>query len=78
MLRPLRSNVLLKLQAAEESRPSGLIIKSSSDNLAVVIAIGAEVKELKQGDVVRFDKQGAVPVEGYLMTREADVLCIVE
>lgn len=77
MFKPLRSNVLLKAQEHQE-HASGLIIASPSANDATVVAIGAEVKELKLGDRVRYDKSSASVLDGYLMCREADILCIVE
>lgn len=80
-LKPLRNNVLLRVVDANQHR-SGLIIASQASNEADVIAVGNDVKELKVGDTVRFDKGSAVPLEcsglSYLMCRELDVLCVVE
>lgn len=78
MIKPLRSNVVLSpTEHTQESR-IGIIIASQVSNEGKVVAIGSEVKELKIGDVVRFDQQAAVKLDSYLMCREADVLCIVE
>lgn len=77
MLKPLRSNVILK--PAEDTQESKIgIILATTTNVAKVIAVGCECKELKIGDVVRFDQQAVVKLDQYLMCREADVLCVVE
>lgn len=78
MIKPLRSNVVLKpTEQTQESR-IGIIISSSVSNEAQVVAVGHDVKELKVGDTVRFDSKAAVKLDQYLMCREADVLCVVE
>ncbi len=78
MLKPLRSNVVLKPTENTQETKIGIIIASSVSNEGRVVAIGSEVKELKVNDVVRFDQQAAVKLDQYLMCREADVLCVIE
>ncbi len=82
MLKPLRSNVLLKPIDMQSSSPSGLILANNVINEAVVVAKGMDVKELKVGDVVRYDAGSIVKLDSksvnYVMCREADVLCVVE
>lgn len=75
MMKPLRSNVLLRPTEAPQSS-SGLIITASPTNNAVVVAIGSEVKELKVGDTVRYDS--GVKLDSYIMCREADIFCVIE
>lgn len=75
-LKPLRSNVLIKPTEVQENR-IGLIIQSIS-NEGIIKGVGIDVKELKIGDVVRFDRQTAVTLDSYLLCREADVLCVIE
>ncbi len=77
-IKPLRSNVLIKPSDKQSESKIGIIIQSSVSNEGVVMAVGVETKEIKAGDIVRFDRQAAVTLDSYLMCREADVLCIVE
>lgn len=78
MIRPLRNNVVIRPSEAQQENKIGIIIHNAVSNEGVVVAIGAEVKELKLGDLVRFDSQAAVKLDAYLMCRELDVLCVVE
>jgi co-chaperonin GroES (HSP10) len=78
MIKPLRSNVVLSPTEHAEEHRIGIIIASSVSNEGRVVAIGQDVKELKLGDIVRYDSQAAVKLDQYLMCREADVLCVVE
>jgi co-chaperonin GroES (HSP10) len=78
MIKPLRSNVLIRPSDVQQESKIGIIIQSSVSNEGVIKAIGMDVKELKVGETVRYDVQAAVRVDGYLMCREADVLCVVE
>lgn len=78
MIKPLRSNVVLKPTENTQENKIGIIIATSVSNEGRVVAVGQDVKELKLGDIVRFDQQAAVKLDSYLMCREADVLCIVE
>lgn len=78
IIKPLRSNVVISpTERTQESR-IGIIISSSVDNEGRVVAIGPEVKELKLGDVIRYDTSSARKLEQYMMCREADVLCVIE
>lgn len=78
IIKPLRSNVVISpTERTQESR-IGIIISSSVDNEGRVVAIGPEVKEIKLGDVIRYDMQSARKLEQYVMCREADVLCVIE
>ncbi len=77
-IKPLRNNVILRPSEAQQENRIGLIIQSSLDNQGTVVAIGPEVKELKLGDLVRYDTQSSRKLEQYVMCRELDVLCIVE
>ncbi len=77
MIKPLRTNVLLKPTEATQENKIGIIIASQVSNEAKVVAVGVDVKELRVGDQVRFDQQSAVRMDSYIMCREADVLCVV-
>lgn len=78
MLRPLRNGVLLRASEAPQSSISGIILTNSISNQATVISVGPEVKELKVGDVVKYDEKSVAKVEGLLLCREFDVFCVVE
>ncbi len=78
MIRPLRSNVLLRASEAPQTSSYGIIITNVGKDEAEVVAIGSEVKEIKIGDVVRYDVASSRKVEQYIMCREADVLCVIE
>lgn len=77
-IKPLRNNILIRPSDAQQENKIGIIIASAVSNEGIVKAVGIDVKELKIGDVVRYDTQSAVKLESYLMCREADVLCVIE
>lgn len=57
--KPLGKRVLLQRTEVEEKTASGIILVDSAKekpNTAKVIAVGAEVSELKEGDTVVFDQ----------------------
>lgn len=78
MIKPLRSNVLMKSREQAQSTIAGLIISSNVSNEAEIVAVGSETKELHVGDKVRFDSSSTVKIDDLLMCREADILCIIE
>lgn len=78
MIKPLRNGVLIRPSDAQSETKIGIIIQSAIANEGIVKAIGAEVKELKVNDRVRYDIQSVAKVDSYVLCREADVLCVLE
>ena len=92
-IKPLADRVLIKMQEAEETTKSGIVLASSAQEkpqIAEVIAVGpggmVDGKEvtmfLKVGDKVITSKDSGteVKVDGqeYTIVRQSDVLAVVE
>lgn len=92
-IKPLADRVVIKMQEAEETTKSGIILAGSAQEkpeVALVIAVGPggvvdgkDVKmELKVGDKVLIAKYAGTEVkidgEEYTIVRQSDVLAIVE
>lgn len=92
-IKPLADRVLIKMQEAEETTKSGIVLASSAQEkpqVAEVIAVGpggmVDGKEvtmfLKVGDKVITSKYSGTEVkvdgEEYTIVRQSDVLAIVE
>jgi len=93
MLKPLGDRALVKMQEAEETTKSGIILSSGSKEkpqIAEVIAVGEggivdgkEVKMIvKKGDKVVTNKYSGTEVkyegEDYIIVKQSDILAIVE
>ena len=66
MLKPLRDSVLLEADKATERTASGLYIKEDWATLPSygnVISVGPEVKDIKAGDRVLFNRYAAIQLE---------------
>ncbi len=84
-LKPLADRVIVKVTENEEKTKSGIILPDSAKEKpeqGKVVAVGKEVKEIKEGDVVMFTKYGPneIKVEGeeLLIVKEEDILAIVK
>lgn len=92
-IKPLADRVVIKMQEAEETTKSGIILAGSAQEkpeIALVVAVGPggvvdgkDVKmELKVGDKVLIAKYAGTEVkidgEEYTIVRQSDVLAIVE
>ncbi len=92
-IKPLADRVVIKMQEAEETTKSGIILAGSAKEkpeVAEVVAVGPggvvdgkEVKmELKVGDKVLISKYSGTEVkldgEEYTILRQSDVLAIVD
>ena len=92
-IKPLSDRVLIKMQEAEETTKSGILLASSAQEkpqVAIVIAVGpgglVDGKQvdmiLKPGDKVITSKYSGteVKVDGaeYTIVRQGDVLAVVE
>ena len=92
-IKPLADRVLIKMQEAEETTKSGIVLASSAQEkpqIAEVVAVGpggmVDGKEvtmfLKVGDKVITSKYSGTEVkvdgEEYTIVRQSDVLAVVE
>ncbi len=93
MLKPLSDRVIVKMQEAEETTKSGIILSSGSKEkpqVAEVIAVGPgemidgklSPMNVKKGDKVVLNKYSGTEVkfegEDYIIVRQEDILAVVE
>ncbi len=83
--KPLKDRVFVSYAEEEERTKGGLYVPDTAKEKpqkGKVEAVGSEVKELKVGDAVLFDKYSGSKVKmddkEYLIIKEEDVLGIVE
>jgi chaperonin GroES len=83
--KPLKDRVFVKYTEEGEKTPGGLYIPDSAKEKpqkGLVDAVGSEVKEVKVGNTILFDKYSGSKVNidsnEYLIIKEEDILGIVE
>ena len=83
-IKPLGERVLVKMDKVEEKTAGGIFIPQTAQEktqIAVVEAIGADVKTIKVGQKILHDKYAGTQVkmdnEEYLILNIKDVLAIV-
>lgn len=81
---PLADRVVLKTVEAEEKTASGIILPDTAKEKpeqGKVVAVGKEVKEIKENDIVLYAKFGPTEVkvggEELLIVKEEDVLAVI-
>ncbi|MDD3027534.1 MAG: co-chaperone GroES [Erysipelotrichaceae bacterium] len=81
MIQPVKDNILLEKIQVENVSKSGIILSSESKdekNIAAVIAIGNDVKEIVKGDKVIFESYKTTKIEyenkEYLLIKEENIL----
>lgn len=84
-MKPLKDRVVLKQIAAEEKTSSGIILPDEAKEkpeIAEVISVGKEVKEVKPKDKVVYSKYSGTEIKykgtDYLIVKEEDILAVVE
>lgn len=84
-LQPLADRIVMEQLEAEETTASGIVLPGSAQEkpkMAKVIAVGKDVKEVKEGDSVIYKSYGPdeVKVDGkeYLIGKEEDLLAVVK
>lgn len=84
-IQPLADRVVLQQLDAEETTASGIILPDSAKEKPAegkVMAIGAEVKEVKTGDTVLYSKYGPTEVkidnQEYMVVKEEEILAIIK
>ncbi len=83
--KPLKDRVFVKYTEEGEKTPGGLYIPDSAKEKpqkGIVEAVGSEVKEIKVGNTILFDKYSGSKINidnnEYLIIKEEDILGIVE
>jgi chaperonin GroES len=85
-IKPLKDRVVVKYSSEElEKTPGGIYVPDvakEKPQKGTVIEVGSEVKEVKVGDTVLFDKYGGSKIKiddvEYLIIKEEEILGIVE
>ena len=84
-VKPLKERLFVRYSAEEEKTAGGLFIPDTAKEKpqkGVVEAVGSEVKDVKVGDTVLFDKYSGSKVNidevEYLIVKEEDVLGVIE
>ena len=80
MIKPLNKNVLLKIKS--EYVVNGIYIPNTNNDLYEVLGVGAQVLEVKVGDIVIVDKTNLKGLnhnqQSFYLTCEDNILGIVE
>jgi chaperonin GroES len=84
-IQPLADRVVLQQLDAEETTASGIILPDSAKEKPAegkVMAVGADVKEVKTGDTVLYSKYGPTEVkidnQEYMVVKEEEILAIIK
>lgn len=85
-IKPLKERVVVKYSSDElEKTPGGIYVPDvakEKPQKGTVIEVGSEVKEVKVGDTVLFDKYAGSKIKiddvEYLIIKEEEILGIVE
>ena len=79
-LKPLKNNVVAKIEKPLEKTESGILLGESKEKqaYAVVESVGPEVKEVKKGDKIFYKEFTVTEVKlddaDYIILKEEDVL----
>jgi len=83
--KPLKDRVFVKYSEEAEKTAGGLYIPESAKEKpqkGVIEAVGSEVKEIKVGDIILFDKYSGSKINidnnEYLIIKEEDILGIIQ
>mgnify|MGYP001040357902 CR=1 FL=1 len=85
-IKPLKDRIVVKFSSEEmEKTPGGIYVPDvakEKPQKGVVVEIGSEVKEVKVGDTVLFDKYAGSKIKvndiEYLIIKEEEILGIIE
>lgn len=86
MIKPLKERVVVKYSNEEIEKTAGGLyvpdVAKEKPQKGTVEAVGSEVKELKVGDVVLFEKYSGAKIKiqdiEYLIIKEEDILGIIQ
>jgi chaperonin GroES len=83
--KPLKDRVFVKYTDEAEKTAGGIYIPESAKEKpqkGIIEAVGSEVKEIKVGDIILFDKYSGSKVNidnnEYLIIKEEDILGIIQ
>ena len=83
--KPLKDRVFVKYSDEAEKTAGGIYIPESAKEKpqkGVIEAVGSEVKEIKVGDIILFDKYSGSKINidnnEYLIIKEEDILGIIQ
>ena len=83
--KPLKDRVFVKYSEEAEKTAGGIYIPESAKEKpqkGVIEAVGSEVKEIKVGDTILFDKYSGSKINidnnEYLIIKEEDILGIIQ
>ncbi len=83
--KPLKDRVFVKYSEEAEKTAGGIYIPESAKEKpqkGIIEAVGSEVKEIKIGDVILFDKYSGSKINidnnEYLIIKEEDILGIIQ
>jgi len=83
--KPLKDRVFVKYSEEAEKTAGGIYIPESAKEKpqkGVIEAVGSEVKEIKIGDIILFDKYSGSKINidnnEYLIIKEEDILGIIQ
>ena len=83
--KPLKDRVFVKYSEEAEKTAGGIYIPESAKEQpqkGVIEAVGSEVKEIKVGDIILFDKYSGSKINidnnEYLIIKEEDILGIIQ
>ena len=83
--KPLKDRVFVKYSEEAEKTAGGIYIPESAKEKpqkGIIEAVGSEVKEIKVGDIILFDKYSGSKINidnnEYLIIKEEDILGIVQ
>lgn len=84
-IHPLADRIVLEQLEQEEQTKSGIILPDSAQEkpkMAKVLAIGKDVKEVQEGEVVLYKSYGPDDVKvdntDYMVAKEEDILATVK
>lgn len=85
-IKPLKDRIVVKFSSEEmEKTPGGIYVPDvakEKPQKGVVVEVGSEVKEVKVGDTVLFDKYAGSKIKvndvEYLIIKEEEILGIIE
>lgn len=79
MLRPIKTNILIKQVEEEQKTSFGIILEgSATTQKAKVIAVGNDVVDVKVGDVIIPDWMKVKNISGDLLVTEEHILMVLE
>jgi len=83
--KPLKDRVFVKYSEEAEKTAGGIYIPESAKEKpqkGIIEAVGSEVKEIKVGDIILFDKYSGSKINidnnEYLIIKEEDILGIIQ